>query len=303
MTIDWWTLGFQTVNVAVLVWLLQRFFWRPVSAMIEQRRDVTKHALAEAEATRAKAAADLAGIETTRAGFAAERDAILAAAHDAAGKASADAAAEAAKAAATLEATARATMEKERQAAEQAWTERSARLAIDISGRLTARLDGAAVRAAFLDGLVREIAAMPEAARRAATADGAPLEAFSAAALDPAERERANTLIVEALGGHPAILFKTDPALIAGLELHGPHFVTSNSWRADLARILASFATIPGVASPSVASPGRHDPSPADGSVPAAWDNATRNAAAREGRDDAEAGEARLDAVGATHEK
>ena len=41
MTIDWWTLGFQTVNVAVLVWLLQRFFWRPVAAMIEQRRSVT----------------------------------------------------------------------------------------------------------------------------------------------------------------------------------------------------------------------------------------------------------------------
>jgi len=29
MTIDWWTLGLQTVNVAILVWLLQRFFWRP----------------------------------------------------------------------------------------------------------------------------------------------------------------------------------------------------------------------------------------------------------------------------------
>ena len=38
MTIDWWTLGIQTVNVVVLVWLLQHFFWRPVAAMIEQRR-------------------------------------------------------------------------------------------------------------------------------------------------------------------------------------------------------------------------------------------------------------------------
>ena len=38
MTIDWWTLGFQSVNVAVLVWLLQHFFWRPVAAMIALRR-------------------------------------------------------------------------------------------------------------------------------------------------------------------------------------------------------------------------------------------------------------------------
>ena len=38
MTIDWWTLGIQTVNVVILIWLLGRFFWRPVAAMIEQRR-------------------------------------------------------------------------------------------------------------------------------------------------------------------------------------------------------------------------------------------------------------------------
>jgi F-type H+-transporting ATPase subunit b len=37
MTIDWWTLGIQAVNVIILVWLLARFFWRPVAAMIEQR--------------------------------------------------------------------------------------------------------------------------------------------------------------------------------------------------------------------------------------------------------------------------
>jgi len=29
MTIDWWTLGIQTVNVVILIWLLERFFWRP----------------------------------------------------------------------------------------------------------------------------------------------------------------------------------------------------------------------------------------------------------------------------------
>ena len=34
MTIDWWTLGLQTVNVIALVWLLGRFFWRPLAGMI-----------------------------------------------------------------------------------------------------------------------------------------------------------------------------------------------------------------------------------------------------------------------------
>ncbi len=89
MTIDWWTLGLQTVNVAVLVWLLQRFFWRPVAAMIELRRDTTRKALAEAEATKGRANTALAEIEKTRAGFAKERETILVAAHDAAEQAGA----------------------------------------------------------------------------------------------------------------------------------------------------------------------------------------------------------------------
>ena len=42
-----------------------------------------------------------------------------------------------------------------------------------------------------------------------------------------------------ALGAHPQIVFKADSALIAGLELQGPHFVVSNSWRADLTKILS----------------------------------------------------------------
>ena len=71
MTIDWWTLGLQTVNVLILVWLLGRFFWRPVAAMIEQRRAAAQRMLAEAEAKRAQATAALAEIERTRAGFAA----------------------------------------------------------------------------------------------------------------------------------------------------------------------------------------------------------------------------------------
>ena len=65
MRIDWWTLGFQAVNVVILVWLLQRFFWRPVAGMIAERRTAVqkalsgslsaKDALAEAQQAAAKA--------------------------------------------------------------------------------------------------------------------------------------------------------------------------------------------------------------------------------------------------------
>lgn len=242
MTIDWWTLGLQTVNIAILVWLLGRFFWRPVAAMIEQRRATTQASLTDAETLRAEAAAALAGIARTRAGFAAERDAILAAAQDAAAAAGKARLAEAAVAAAALEEAAKARIAQERADAEKAWARRAEALATDMAGRLAARLDGAAVRAAFLDWLVQGLRAQPEAVRQAAAAADAGLEATTATPLDPAEQDRCRALIGEALGGQPEIAFKVDPALIAGLELRGPHLEVGNSWRADLARIQKELA-------------------------------------------------------------
>jgi len=239
MTIDWWTLGIQTVNVVILVWLLGWFFWRPVAAMIEQRHAAAQRILAEAEAKRSQATAALAEIEKTRAGIAQEREAILAAAHAAAERARAARLEEAAKEAASLEAAAKAAIDKEKEAADKAWAGRASRLAVEIAERLAARLGGPTVRAAFLDWLLKEIRTLPDPARQAVAANGVTLEAITAAPLEPVDQERYRELIGEAFGAHPQIAFKADPTLIAGLELHGPHLVVHNSWRADLTQILA----------------------------------------------------------------
>jgi len=242
MTIDWWTLGLQTVNVVVLIWLLGHFFWRPVAAMIEQRRAGAQAALADAAAKRAEAVAALADIERTRAGFAQERDAILAAAQAEAERERTARLDEAQKAAASLQTAAKAAIETERHAADKAWSERASHLAVEIAQRLAARLDGQAVRGVFLDWLLQEIRTLPAATRQSVTPNGTVLEAVSAAPLTPADQERYRGLIGEAFGAHPQIAFKADPALIAGLELHGPHLVVSNSWRADLTKILTDIA-------------------------------------------------------------
>src|SRR5579859_1141954 len=241
MTIDWWTLGIQTVNVAILVWLLQRFFWRPVAAVIEQRRDATKRSMAEAEAAKVQATAAMTEIARTRAGFAQEREAILAAARAEAETIRTALLADARQQAASVEAAAKTAIDQADAAAAAAWTERSARLAVAIAAQLAERLDGSAVRAAFLDWLVREIAGRGDAVGT----DDAALEIVSATRLDPEEERRTRERIIQALGVDPALVFRTDPTLIAGLELHGSHVSVSNSWRADLERILAGL-TRPG---------------------------------------------------------
>ena len=245
MTIDWWMLALQAINVLVLVWLLGRFFWRPVAQVIAQRRATAQQMLAEAQGKRDAAQSALAAIEATRAGFAQEREAILAAAHDEAERTRVARLQEAAQEVEALRAAARAEIAKTEDAAERARAEQASRLAITIAQRLAGRLDGPAVREAFLEWLRRAISALPEAQRQSVTSSGVALEAVCATPLSAAEQERYRARISEALGAQPDIAFKVDPALIAGLELRGPHFIVTNSWRADLEHILAELSHEP----------------------------------------------------------
>lgn len=245
MTIDWWTLGIQTVNIVILVWLLGRFFWRPVAGMIAQRRANAEQMLAAAMAKQQAADAAMAGVEGARAGFDVERAAILAAAQQAAVTLQDAKLAETRQqieALTTQDADRRA---KERDRVNAEWAERASRLAIDIAGRLAARLDGKAVQAAFLDWLVAEIRALPADTRAAVTAADPPLEVISAKALGPEAQEDIRHAINAAFGASTRLSFRSDPALIVGLELAGPHLLVRNSWRADLAQLQAELADVP----------------------------------------------------------
>ncbi len=235
MKIDWATLALQTVNVLVLIWLLRKFFWRPVAAMIEQRRAAAQTMLDDAAKKRDTAAAAVAEIEKTRAGFAQERQALLAAAQAEADQHRAAALAEAEAAARTLETAAQDRLTAERRDAEAAWRQQASELAVDIAGKLAARLNGAAVRSAFLDWLLADLSTQP-------IEEGETLEVITATTLPPEEQAQYTQRLTTALGGSPLFTFRTDPSLIAGAELRGRNLLVRNSWRADLDRILAELA-------------------------------------------------------------
>ena len=240
MTIDWWTLGFQTVNVAVLIWLLGHFFWKPVAAMIVARKAATQKLTDEAAAAKTKADAALADIDKTRAGFASEREAILAAARKDAETAHSARLAEAETEAAALQAKAKAALDKAKAAQVDAWADRSSDLAVTIARRLAARLDGTVVDACFLDWLVEEMGKLPKNTLEAVATKPASLEATTATKLDSQARKLVTSSIGKALGCTPHITFKTNDELIAGIELRGDHLIVNSSWRADLAAIAAS---------------------------------------------------------------
>lgn len=236
MTIDWWTLGLEAVNVAVLIWLLGRFFWRPVAAIIGKRQAAAAAILSEAEAQRSELEEAKRQIARTRAGFASERDDILAAAHDDGEKERAAIIRNARREAAEIEASARAAAETARKAEEKSWAERSNRLSVEIAARLAARLSGPAVLSAFLDWLMKSIEELPPIARETVSGGGS-MKVVTAHELTPEEQRTVTNTLAKGFGAAPLLTFEADPQIIAGIELHGPHFTLSNSWRADLERI------------------------------------------------------------------
>lgn len=238
MTLDWWGLGLQAINVLILVWLLSRVFWRPIAGAITRRQDAAQAMLEEGKTAEAKADAALAEVAETRAGIAAEREAILAEA-----KATADTVAKVAlkdaqtKADAMI-AAARTAIDRDRNTARKENATRAAELSVEIAARLLGRFNTPAVQAAFLAQLVEAIAGMSASDRTALIASADDIEIITATNPEDAERAKIEQAVKDALDGTPSVRLVTDPDLIAGLELRSGHFVLHNSWRADLENIL-----------------------------------------------------------------
>jgi F-type H+-transporting ATPase subunit b len=236
MHFDLQTLALQTVNVLVLVWLLARFLFRPVAGIIADRRAAADAVLAEAEGTRAKVAADAALLTQQRQALTGDGEHIIAAAR---------ASAESERAAIMRQADdsirkahdeAEQAITRERQAMREALRHEATDLAMDIAKRLLARLPSQVLDRAFLTGLDDVLATHPARASLA----GSSLEVRSAAPLDPAVQADCRDVLVRLIGNVPSLTFRTDPTLIAGIELASRDLVIRNSWQADLEHLTSA---------------------------------------------------------------
>ena len=237
MHIDWWTLGLQTVNALVLIWLLGHFLFRPVADAIAGRRQAAGQMLAEAKAANVAA-------ESERDKAVAE--AVRLADHRAEAFKAVEAEAAAAKSALLMKAQAeadrlraagKAEIEAGRRAEELAAEDRAARLAVDIATKLFDRLPREARVSPFIAGIATGLAKLPEQSRASVCADGKPIRLTAACALTPEEAGACRKTLADVFGHPVAVEMSVDPALIAGIELKAPQAVVSNSFRADLIRL------------------------------------------------------------------
>jgi F-type H+-transporting ATPase subunit b len=237
MHIDLWTLGLQAINAIVLIWLLARFLFRPVTAIIAARRQAADALLAEAAAMRAKAQAEAAELAKQRAGIGSEADRRLADARSAAEAERTLLREQGEREAANARSEAQTAIARERDTMQHGLDARAGELAITIARRLLQPLPAAAITTAMLHALVEKIAAMPEAERNRLASPGAMAQIVTAASLDEAEQAACRVMLSNVLGEPTDLQFSVDPTLIAGIELRLPHALIRNSWRADLERI------------------------------------------------------------------
>jgi F-type H+-transporting ATPase subunit b len=231
MHFDWSTLILQTVNVLILVWLLRRFLFRPVVSIVAERRKAAEKLLADAETARAQAQAQVEQTARQQQALTADSERILA---DARTAAETDRVARLERsrtdAAQVLDA-AQATLEQQRGHIRRDLEMEARHLAVAIASRLLDRIPPSAVNAALLESL----GGLSAGEWRQLAEPGDMLEVVTATPPDAATQAACTDMVRQRVGC--PVHFATDPSLIAGVELRGPHARWHNNWRADLDRI------------------------------------------------------------------
>jgi F-type H+-transporting ATPase subunit b len=234
MRIDWWTLGLQTINAVVLIWLLSRFLFKPIAAIVAARRQAADALLADAHAAKAQAEQERAGAAAQTRALADQRAGAFAAIEAQAMEHKARMLAQVQQEADTLRAAAHAQREAARQAETDAVHARAVALAVDIAAKVLERLPDDALIDGFIDGLAAQVPKLSAATRATLGIDGTPLRMRVARAPNANQAERCRKALSDALDRPIVLDWVVEPSLIAGLELDAEHASIRNSLRSDL---------------------------------------------------------------------
>jgi F-type H+-transporting ATPase subunit b len=234
MRIDWWTLAFQTVNVLVLLWLLSRLLFKPVSKIVTERQQAAAALMRDASTAREAAERDRKQASELTAALDAERLKRLGAITTEAEQIKTSLLATALTEADTIRASATSEIELMRKKAAQDDAAKATEFAIAIASRLLSRLPPSALVEAFIGPLASAVVELPNEVRRQLGGQSEPLHLIAPRPLDTDELSQCRAALADALGHETQLQIEVDPDLIAGLELVARHVVVRNSFRHDL---------------------------------------------------------------------
>lgn len=238
MQFSWWTFALQVVNFLVLVWLLQRFLYRPVRNILEKREKLRMAAFTEADKAKKEADAARQSYQEARAALAKERQEMLDAAQRSVEAERAKRLEEARQEAARLIEAAHVSIAEERAKTLTGLEADIANLAVRLAGKLLDKVGGALKSEVFLDQIETALKTMSDADRRRLlrdlAANGAHVTVVTATPLKSQEQKAWQARLEGNLDRHLEIAFDVDPKLIAGAAVHFPHMVVSFAWADQL---------------------------------------------------------------------
>lgn len=240
MHLDWSTFALQLVNFAILVWLLQRFLYRPILRVIDARRAAIDRDHAEAERATRAAQQQLTALEGQRGGIVAERAAALERAQEEARQIVAVRRAQAEHDADQLLEEARKTTAREREQLLEEARRSAVDLAAEMARRVLAEVPESLRALGWLeriDGHLRALSATDRTELAGELAGGAALRVVTAWPLPTEAAEDWRGRLRQWLGSEVAIAFETEPQLIGGAELRFPHATLSFNVRGAIAAL------------------------------------------------------------------
>lgn len=223
MLIDWFTVVAQALNFLILVWLLKRFLFGPISNAISERQASISATLVEAAATKLQAETEKEQYQTQKAELEQRRDTVLKEAVAAAEAEKKRLLEEAQRVADALRQSRLESLQSQEHKLEQALRlraqEHALSLARDILGRLSATELDRAMVATFLERLAQLEPASLETLVGALEPTGGQVQVRAAGELSGSLRAELEAGVEKVLLQKLQWSYRLDPTLVSGFEL------------------------------------------------------------------------------------
>lgn len=240
MLFDWFTVGAQTLNFLILVWLMKRFLYKPILDAIDAREKRIALALADAAAKQAEAQKERDEFQKKNEDFDRQRNDLLGKVRDEIKTERQRLLDEAQQAADALRVKRQDALASEMQNVHQDIARRSREEVFAIAQKVLTDLAGTTLEERMGEVFTRRLRELDAEAKaglaKALNTSSGSVQVRSAFELPPAQRAAMQRALNETFASDIQIRFDTTPDVISGIEL------TANGWKLawNIADFLAS---------------------------------------------------------------
>ncbi len=223
MRIDWFTVGAQTLNFLILVWLMKRFLYKPILRAIDEREKRIAAELADADAKKAEAQQERDEFQHKNEEFDQQRESLMSQATDEVNAERQRLLDEARQAADTLRAKRQDALQREQQGLNDEITRRTQHEVFALTRKTLQDLAGVSLEERMCDVFTQHLRSLNDEVKKELVASIQTAKQSSrvrsAFELPPEQRSAIQTALNETMSADVQIQFETVLDLISGIEL------------------------------------------------------------------------------------